>query len=44
MPIGTRYQPGQYCHAHPFVTQNRDQIYYTEVIDGKAQICSVELI
>jgi hypothetical protein len=37
-------QPGQYCHAHPFMTADRDRIYYTEVIDGLSQIRSVELV
>lgn len=37
-------QPGQYCHAHPFMTADRDRIFYTEVIDGHAQICSVDLV
>jgi hypothetical protein len=36
-------QPGQYCHAHPFMSSNRDRIYFTEVVDGVAQIASIDL-
>jgi hypothetical protein len=36
-------EAGQYCHAHPFMSTDRNQVYYTEVIKGKAQIRSVEL-
>lgn len=43
MPPYPTDQPGQYCHAHPFMTADRDRIFFTEMIEGKAQICSVEL-
>ncbi|MEZ5276647.1 MAG: hypothetical protein R3F07_09725 [Opitutaceae bacterium] len=43
MPAYPKDQPGQYCHAHPFMSTERDRIYFTELIDGISQICSISL-
>lgn len=36
-------QPGQYCHAHPFMAADRYRIFFTEMVDGVAQIASISL-
>ena len=34
---------GQRYHAHPFLGPERRWLYYTEVIDGYAQVCALEV-
>lgn len=34
---------GQRFHAHPFLTPDRNWLIYTEVIDGFAQVCALDV-
>jgi hypothetical protein len=34
---------GQRYHAHPFLSPDRRQLIYTEVIDGFSQVCSLDV-
>lgn len=36
-------RPGQRFHAHPFLTPDRRWMIHTEVIDGFAQICALDV-
>lgn len=38
-PIGF----GQRYHAHPFLSPDRSQIFFTEVIDGFSQVCALDV-
>jgi len=39
-PVGRK---GQRFHAHPFLNPRRDALFYTEVIDGRSQVCSIDV-
>ena len=39
----TPIQRGQRFHAHPFLSPKRDQLFYTEVLDGFSQVCSLDV-
>jgi hypothetical protein len=34
---------GQRFHAHPFLNPQRDSLFYTEVVDGRSQVCSIDV-
>ena len=34
---------GQRFHAHPFLSPDRQWLFYTEVLDGFSQVCAVEV-
>ncbi len=34
---------GQRTHAHPFLSPDRSQLFYTEIIDGFSQICAMDI-
>lgn len=40
LPPGYR---GQRYHAHPFLSPARQQLFFTEIIDGYSQICSLDV-
>lgn len=35
--------PGQRHHAHPFLSPDRRELFYTELVDGYSQICSIDV-
>jgi hypothetical protein len=39
-PVGRK---GQRFHAHPFLSPDRRRLFYTEVIDGRSQVCSLDV-
>jgi len=34
---------GQRFHAHPFLSPDRQWLYYTELVDGYSQVCALEV-
>jgi Tol biopolymer transport system component len=39
----TPIQRGQRFHAHPFLSPNRKQLFYTEVLEGYSQVCAMDV-
>ena len=39
----TPIQRGQRFHAHPFLSPDRKELSYTEVLDGYSQVCSMDV-
>lgn len=39
----TPIQHGQRFHAHPFLSPDRRQLFYTEVLDGFSQVCALDV-
>ena len=39
----TPIQRGQRYHAHPFLSPDRTQLFYTEVLDGFSQVCALDV-
>ncbi|MDP6779202.1 MAG: hypothetical protein QGI83_20785 [Candidatus Latescibacteria bacterium] len=34
---------GQRFHAHPFLSPQRDRVFYTELVDGFSQVCALDV-